>query len=91
MILERGEPGGRLPPDLEGRNAVGDPLFGLGEDVEYRLPQPGQRPALRLLQAIEIPVDLLSRHRPILMIDQPHEQARGGQCRPQLDTPYPPI
>jgi hypothetical protein len=28
MVLERGEPGDCLPPDLEGRDAVGDPLLG---------------------------------------------------------------
>jgi hypothetical protein len=87
MILERREPGDRLPPDLEGRDAVGDPLFGLGEDVEDRLPKPGQRRALGLLQGIEIPVDLLSRHDPILMIDQLHEQATATAARDCLRRP----
>ena len=87
MILKRREPGNRLPPDLEGRDAVGDPLLGLGEDVEDRLPQPGQRRALGLRQGIEIPVDLLSRHDPILMIDQLHEQGTATAARDCLPWP----
>src|SRR5215470_1815661 len=87
MILERREPGDRLPPDLEGGDAVGDPLFGLGEDVEDRLPQPGQRRALGLLQGIEILVDLLSRHDPIVMIDQLHEQGAATPARGCLPAP----
>jgi hypothetical protein len=81
MILERREPGDRLPPDLEGRNAVGDPLFGLGDDVQDRLPQPGQRRAFGRFQGIEIPVDLLSRHDPILMTGQLHEQGTATADR----------
>jgi hypothetical protein len=74
MVLERGEPGDCLPPDLEGRDAVGDPLPGPGKDLEDHLAQLAQRGALRFLQGIEVLVDLLSRHRPIVLIDEP-----GGQ------------
>jgi hypothetical protein len=74
MILNRREPGDRLPPGLEGRDAAGDPPPGPAEDIEDRLPQPGQRRAPGLGQGIEIPVDLLSRHDPILMIDQLQQQ-----------------
>jgi len=49
VVLKRGEPGDGLSPDLEGWESVGDPLLGLGEDVEDRLTQLGQRCALRLL------------------------------------------
>jgi hypothetical protein len=74
MILNRREPGDRLPPGLEGRDAAGDPPPGPAEDIEDRLPQPGQRRAPGLGQGIEIPVDLLSRHDPILMIGQLQQQ-----------------
>ena len=80
MVLERGEPGDCLPPDLEGRDAVGDPLLGLGKDIEDHLAQLGQRCALRLLEGIEVLVDLLSRHGPIVLIDEPGGQgAQPGQ------------
>lgn len=71
MVLERGEPGDRLSPHLKGRDAVGDPLLGLGEDIEDRLAQLGQRGPLRLLQAIEVLIDFLSRHNTIVLIDPP--------------------
>ena len=51
VVLKRGEPGDGPSPDLEGWESVGDPLLGLGEDVEDRLTQLGQRCALRLLCA----------------------------------------
>src|SRR5258708_4595840 len=63
MVLESGE---CLFPDLEGRDAVGDSLLGLGEDIEDRLAQLGQRCALRLLQGVEVLADLLSGHGPIV-------------------------
>jgi hypothetical protein len=75
MVLKRGEPRDGLAPDLEGRDTVGDPLVGLGQDLQDRLPQLGQRGALRLLQSIQILVDLLSGHRSIVLIDQPQQQA----------------
>jgi hypothetical protein len=40
MVLKRGEPRDGLAPDLEGRDTVGDPLVGIGQDLEDRLPQP---------------------------------------------------
>ena len=75
MVFERGEPGDGLSADLEGRESVGDALLGLGEEVEDRLAQLGQRGALRLFQRIEVPVDLLGRHGPIVLIDEAHQQA----------------
>jgi hypothetical protein len=60
-----------FPRTFEGRDAVGDPLLGLGKDIEDHLAQLGQRCALRLLEVL---VDLLSRHGPIVLIDEP-----GGQ------------
>jgi hypothetical protein len=74
VVLERGEPRDGLAPDFEGRDTVGDPLVGLGQDLEDRLPQPGQGGALGLLQGIEVLVDLLSRHGSIVLIDQPQRQ-----------------
>ena len=70
MILKRGEPGDCLSPDLEGGHAVGDPLVSRWEDIQDRLAQPHQRCALRLLQSIEVLVDFLGRHSPIMLIDQ---------------------
>src|SRR5580692_1417060 len=67
MILERGEPGDGLSPDLEGGEAVGHALLGVGEDVEDPLPQQGQRAALRLLQGFQVSVDLLCRHGSIVL------------------------
>ena len=75
VVLKRGEPGDCFSPDLEGWESVGDPLLGLGEDIEDRLAQLSQRCALRLLQSIQILVDFLSRHGFIVLIDEPHEQA----------------
>src|SRR5258707_2866912 len=42
IVLERGESSDCLSPDLEGRDAVVDPLLGVGDDIEDRLAQPGQ-------------------------------------------------
>ncbi len=81
MVLERGEPGDRLSPHLKGRDAIGDPLLGLGDDGEDRLAQLGQRSPLRLLQAIEVLIDFLSRHSTIVLIDAPYQQ--GG---PTINT-----
>ena len=76
MVLKRGESRDGLSRDLEGRNAVGDPLLGLGEDVQDRLTQSGQRRALRLVQSIQIQIDLLGRHGPILLTAQPISKER---------------
>jgi hypothetical protein len=65
VVFERGEPCDRLSPDFESRGAVGDPLLGLGQDIKDRLAQQGQRRALRLLQGIQVLVDLLSRPSPL--------------------------
>lgn len=76
--LERGEAGDRLSAHLEGREAIGHPLLGLGEDVKYRLAQLGERFALGLIQAIQVLVDLLSGHRSIV----PASRSGGqGGCR----------
>ena len=83
MILKRGEPGDCLSPDLEGGYAVGDPLVGLWEDIQDRLAQPRQRCSLRLRQSIEVLVDFLGRHDPILLIDElPQQGAQpwGMRC-----------
>jgi hypothetical protein len=68
VALERGEPGDGLSPDPESRDAVGDPLLGLGQDIKDHLAQQGRRRALRLLQGIQVLVDLLSRHGPIVLV-----------------------
>ncbi len=81
MVLKCGESSDCLAPDLEGRDAVGDPLLGLGKDIDDGLAQLGQCCPLRLLQRIEVLVDFLRRHGPIVLIDERHEQgaqARGG-------------
>jgi len=65
-------------------------LLGLGKDIQDRLTQPGQRRALRLLQSIQVLIDLLGRHGPILLIAQPMSKesqlgqpdASAGQCSP---------
>jgi hypothetical protein len=77
MIFERGESGDRLSANLEGRESVRDPLLGLGEDIEDHLAQPGQCGALRLLQRIEVLVNFLGRHGPIVLIEPPREQVRS--------------
>ena len=69
-------PGDCLSPDLERRDAVGDPLLGLGKEAEDRLAQQGQRRALRLLQGIQVLVDLVSRHSPIVQTGHLHGQER---------------
>src|SRR5438105_319330 len=66
MVLERGEAGDRLAADLEGRDAVGDPLLGLRDDREDGLTQPGESRALRFGQRFQVPVDLFRGHRAIL-------------------------
>jgi hypothetical protein len=58
VVLERGEPGDRLSPDVESRDAVGDPLLGVGDDIKDPVAQQGQRRALRLLLGIQVLVDL---------------------------------
>jgi hypothetical protein len=84
MVLKRGEPRDGLSPDLEGRDAVGDPLLGRGQDLQDRLTQPGQRRALGLLQSIQVLIDLLGRHGPILLTAQPMSKERnlGNQMSP---------
>ena len=74
MVLERGESGDRLSPHLKGRQTVGDPLLGIGDDGEDRLAQLSQRGPLRLLQAIEVVIDFLSRHSTIVLIDPSLQQ-----------------
>src|SRR6516164_11544530 len=77
MALKRGEPRDGLSRDLEGRDAVGDSLLGLGQDIQDRLTQPGQRGALRLLQSIQVLIDLLGGHGPILLTGQPMSKERN--------------
>src|SRR5208282_1267238 len=66
VVLERSEPRDGLSPDLEGRHAVGDPLLGLGQDAENRLPQPGQGAAPGLVQSVKVLVNFQSGHRSIV-------------------------
>src|ERR1700738_875504 len=90
MVLERGESGDCLSPDLERRDAVGDPLLGLGEEIEDRLAQLSQRCALRLLQGIEVLVDFLSGHGAIVLVAEPGEQgAQPGQEATTLTGLWP--
>src|ERR1039457_4477867 len=93
MVLKRRETGGCLAVDLEGRDAVCDSLVGLGEDIEDRLAQPGQRRAFRLLQSIQVPVDFQGRHGPILLTCQPQQQGplRSVAGVPVHEVPYPPL
>jgi hypothetical protein len=51
-----------------------NPLLGLGEDIEDRLAQLGQRCVLGLFEGIEVPVDFLGGHGPIVLVYQPRHQ-----------------
>jgi len=82
MVLECGEPGDCPSPHLERGDAVGDPLLGLRDDIQDRLPEPGQRGALRFFQRIQVLVDLLGGHGPILATALPHhKRARPWDIR----------
>jgi hypothetical protein len=58
VILERGKASDRLTAYPESRNAVGDHLFRVRDDLEDRAPQRLKRAAARLLDTTQILVDL---------------------------------
>jgi len=63
VILERGEAGDDLTAHAESGNAVGDHLFGVGNDLENGSAQYRESAALWLLDTLQVPVNLFGRHR----------------------------
>jgi hypothetical protein len=63
VIFERGKAGDGLTTCPEGRNAVGDHLFRVRDDLEDRAPQRLKRAAARLLDAAQILIDLVGGPR----------------------------
>src|SRR6516164_2044514 len=89
MALKRGEPRDGLSPDLEGRDAIGDSLLGLGQDIQDRLAQPGQRRALRLLQSIQVLIDqLMSKKSTSDSLMSPPASAHRAGTTPGPEPPF---
>src|SRR5579864_834737 len=63
MVLEGGEAGDRLAGNLERGRGVGDALFGVGNDREDVAAQLAECRPLRVVQAVQILVDLGGRHQ----------------------------
>jgi hypothetical protein len=62
MVLECGKPGDCRATDPEGGNSIGDPLFGLREDLENRAAERLKRAVLRFLDPTQVLVDLRGGH-----------------------------